>query len=121
MNIKENTKVMIFRYDGQYGASYSIGLSKKDQNGNYQNGYIPCKFKKDVEVANKTQIIIKNAWITFNSKDNKTYPYVFINEFERVGETQEEKTDAQIIKEVVSDPFNEFANEVEISESDLPF
>lgn len=118
MNIKENTKVMIFRYDGQYGASYSIGLSKKDQNGNYQNGYMPCRFKKDVEVPNKTQITIKNAWITFNSKDNKTMPFVFINEFERVGETQ---TKEEQTNKTTSDPFQDFANEVELSESDLPF
>ena len=89
MNI-EQCEVMVFRYDGQYGANYSIGLSKKDKEGNYENGYMPCKFKKGVDIPNKTKIKITNAWLTFNQKDKKTYPYILISDYELTDEAKEE-------------------------------
>ena len=119
MNIEEK-EVTIFRYDGQYGASYSIGLSKKKQDGTYENGYIPCKFKKDVELGNKTKIKIKNAWLTFNVKDKKTYPYIFINSFEQ--ENVEVKQEVK--EEKKNDLFEEFSQEANLTELDnyqLPF
>ena len=82
MNITNEHEVTIYRFDGQYGASYSVGLSKKKQDGSYENGFMPCKFKKDVEIANKTKLFIKNAWLTFNVKDKKTYPYIFRHHYE---------------------------------------
>ena len=48
MKIVEEKEVTIYRYDGQYGANYSVGLSKKNKEGQYENGYMSCKFKKDV-------------------------------------------------------------------------
>lgn len=89
MNI-EQCEVMIFRYDGEYGANYSIGLSKKDKEGNYEKGYMPCKFKKGVDIPNKTKIKITNAWLTFNQKDKKTFSYIFISDYELLDETTEE-------------------------------
>ena len=113
MNI-EQCEVMIFRYDGQYGANYSIGLSKKDKEGNYENGYMPCKFKKGVEIPNKTKIKITNAWLTFNQKDKKTYPYIFINDY-TIGQAVESVK----AEDIEPDPFKEFGDE--ISDEDLPF
>lgn len=115
MNIVNENPVMIFKKDGQYGASYSLGLSKKKQDGSYENGYIPCKFKKDIELENKTKIKIKNAWLTFNVKDKKTYPYIFINSFDIIEEQEEVKEDT------LDKAVNEFSQEIEITGADLPF
>ena len=118
MNITNDNKVMVFRKDGQYGAMYSLGLSKKGQDGKYQNGYIGCKFKKDAEVADRTNIYIKNAWLTFYlDKDKKTVPYIFINEFTTVEQAIEQAKESDPLDKAV----NEFANEIEISDADLPF
>lgn len=111
MNI-EKCEVMIFRYEGQYGANYSIGLSKKDKDGKYENGYIQCKFQKGVDIPNKTKIKIKDAWLTFNQKDKKTYPYIFIKNYELDEQPEENKKEE-------SDPFEEFG--LEIKDEDLPF
>lgn len=120
MNIQTDNQVMVFRYDGQYGANYSIGLSKKKQDGTYENGYMPCRFKKDVELENKTPIYIKQAWLTFNQKDKKTYPYIFINEFELVGD-KIDKEHKEIKKDIVSEQFAEFEQEIELDDDSLPF
>ena len=113
MNI-EQCEVMVFKYDGQYGASYSIGLSKKNQEGKYENGYFSCKFKKGVEIDNKTKIKIKNAWLTFNQKEGKTYPYIFIADYDMIEEKE--------VENVETDLFQEFADEtIDEDLSDLPF
>ena len=118
MNITNENKVLVFRKDGQYGAMYSLGLSKKGQDGKYQNGYIGCKFKNGVELENKTNIYIKNAWLTFYlDKDKKTVPYIFINEFTTVEQTIEQAKESDPLDKAV----NEFANEIELTNADLPF
>ena len=78
MNIKEGTEVNIFKNDKGY---YSIGLSKKDRNNQVYYGYFPCQFKKDVSVENKTRIKIKNAFMSFYIKDDKTMPYIMIIDY----------------------------------------
>ena len=118
MNIETQNKVRIYRYDGQYGASYSVGLSKKKQDGTYENGYMPCKFKKDVDLGNKTDIFINSAWLSFNLKDKKTYPFIFINEFEKVEETID-KSHIDL-KDVPTDQFDDVENETE-ENLELPF
>ena len=115
MKIVENNKVTVYRYDGQYGASYSIGISKKLQDGKYENGYMPVRFKKDTELENKTQIYIKDAWLSFNLKDKKTYPFIFINEFITLDEAIEPS------KKAANDPYKDFANEKQEEINDLDF
>lgn len=118
MNITNENKVLVFRKDGQYGPMYSLGLSKKGQDGKYQNGYIGCKFKNGVELENKTNIYIKNAWLTFYlDKDKKTVPYIFINEFTTVEQTIEKTKESDPLDKAV----NEFANEIELTNADFPF
>lgn len=114
MNITNEHEVMIFRYDGEYGATYSIGLSKKKQDGSYENGFMPVRFKKDVEIKNKTKLFIKSAWLSFNLKDKKTYPYIFINEYKLLDEAINPPKEE-------NDPYKEFAEETEIKQEDLPF
>lgn len=117
MEIISNRDEMIFRNDYNGKPFYSIGLVKKDKAGNYENGYINVRFKKDVELENQTKIKIKKAWIDFYCKDRKTFPYIFVSEFDPVEEKK--------------DPFEEFGDsikteseigeQIEITEDDLPW
>lgn len=113
MNLVSNTKHIVFVKDFEGKEVYSIGLSKKDIAGNYINGYMPCKFRKGEHIPNKSQIIIKEAWLDFNVYEKKTYPYIFINEYEIVksDEVNKETTDA----------YEEMGKEIELDETELPF
>lgn len=104
MQIVENKDVMIFKQEKDGKRFYSIGLSRKDVNGNYINGYMPVVFKKDVELENKTKIKIKEAWLGFNVKDKKTYTHIFINNFDIVEQPKK------------SNPFEEFGQQFEIGQ-----
>ena len=113
MFVLDKYSKMVFRKDNEYGTFYQIGLSKKDRNNNYINGYMQVKFKKGVDVANKTKIIIKNAFIDFYlDKDNKTVPFLMVLEFE----TEDQKEE---------DPYAQFGSTITAKEvdelPDLPF
>lgn len=84
-----NGEVMVFVNEHNGRKFYKVGISKKMQDGSYQNGYVDVQFKKDIIVENKTKINIKSAWLTFYmNKENITVPYIFINEFEQLDNTQ---------------------------------
>ena len=140
MKIIDDNKIMVFRHDNEYGASYSIGMSKKLQDGSYEKGYFPAKFKKDVFVHNKTKIKLKDAWLGFNTKDKKTYPFIFINDFEIVEEQPTNNTQVAPENPTVpstiqpqpttptKDAYTEFGEEhkeedfsIELTEDDLPW
>lgn len=114
MNIENKYPVTIFRNDNQYGTFYKVGLSKKDMNGNYVNGYKDVRFKKGVEIENKTKIYIKSAWLDFYVKDKRTIDYIFINEYETVSEAIEESK-----QEEYNDPFSEYGETVTIDDNFL--
>lgn len=111
MDVISDKRETIFRKDFENRTLYRIGLSKKDENGNYINGYMDVRFRNGVDIPNNTKIEIKKAWIGFGVKDKKTYPYIFINEFETVGEKETTK----------EDPFAAFGKQIEINEDDIPF
>ena len=98
---------MIFK--NEYG-KYSIGLSKKNQEGKWENTTFPVRFQKEVELENKTKIKIQEYWFDFynwqhDNKKGTTY-YFFINQF-------------QIIER---DPFEEMGEQVRLEDtSELPF
>lgn len=104
MKLENKYPVMIFSKEYQGNTYYNLGLSKKDQNGKYINGYISCKFKKGVSVDDKKKIYIKDAWLDFYIKDKATIPYVFINEFE-----------------YVEDAIDKSKDEFELNNLELPF
>lgn len=106
MKVISDRHEVVYKNEYQGKAYYKIKLAKKDENGNWQNGYVSCRFKKDVELKDKSHIEIKDAWLDFYLKDKITYPYIFINEFE-VTDSKQEK-----------DPFAEMGEEIE---SDYPF
>lgn len=110
MEIKTDKEEMIFRNEYEGKVSYKIGLSKKNKEGQYEKGYMPVRFKQDIELNNQTRILIKEAWLSFNTHDKKTYPYIFINDFNIIDKgTPDQKN-----------PYEEFGKQIAI-ESDLPF
>lgn len=128
MLVLDNYTKMIFRKDNEFGTFYQISLSKKDRNGQYINGYMNVRFKKGVNVPNKTKIVIKNAFIDFYlDKNNKTVPYIMILDYELVEEqsnnNQMSQTNENKAKQE-EDPFKMFgeANGTGIDPNDeLPF
>lgn len=83
MNIECEKEKMIFRNEKDGKVYYSIGLSKKNQDGKYTSGYITCRFPKETNIPNKTKIKILNAWLDFWVDEKKiTHPYIFISKYE---------------------------------------
>lgn len=100
MNIKnvnkngENIPVMVFKNDKNDRVIYNIGLSRKvtkDNEETWQNGYILAQFNKDVDIENKTKIILKNAILDFYiNKDNQTVHFIRVFEYEIVSEKKDD-------------------------------
>ena len=109
MNINSDKPIMVFKREYQGKEYYSLGLSKKDRNNNYINGYMACEFRKGVNLENKTKIYIKSAFITFYLKDKTTVPYIKILEFDTV----EQATGKQ------NDMWSEFGEQVAIDDNML--
>ena len=82
MNIIDDKQKTVFRNERDDKVFYSIGLSKKKEDGSFEKGYINARFKKDIDLKDKTKIKIKEAWLDFYKADKKTVPYIFINKFE---------------------------------------
>lgn len=112
MKIIQEYPVKVFDREYEGRKYYKIGLSKKNEDGTYKNGYIDCHFRKDVEVDTSKKIYLQDCWLDFYVKDKKTYPHIFVNKFDYV---------ADVVKEEVKDPFVEFGEEVELTDEDLPF
>ena len=104
MNLQELDNRMVFRKDNEYGTFYTIGMSRKLEDGSYENGYMDVRFNKDVELENMTKINIKESWVTFYLKDEGGYkitkPYVRISKFELA----EDNTQVDSSDEIVINP-----------------
>jgi len=75
-------KAMVFAKDFNGRTAYSVGLSKKNMEGEWINGFIPVGFRKGVNLADRTKIVIEKGWLDFYlNKDGKTVPTLFILEF----------------------------------------
>ena len=96
--IVPNHKYRIWRKDFNGKTFYNILVSQKEYDNTESKYYIPVTFKKGVEVANETDIIIKHAIENLRSNKNveeskKQYYPIFsymITEFEIV-EREEQK------------------------------
>ena len=91
LTVKSDEKgVMVFANEkeganGKY-TLYSIGVSSKDTNGSWVNGFLNVRFKKGVEVANKTKIKINNAFPVVTKSGDKTYVSFMITDFDNLSE-----------------------------------
>jgi hypothetical protein len=85
--------IMVFRDDkGQY-PSYYYSVSRKNDKDEYESCYRPIRFKKGIDVQNKTIIAINSAFESFNiGKDGKKYPYLMVTDFSTMGEPELEIT-----------------------------
>jgi hypothetical protein len=87
--------------DGKNGkfTVYSLGVSSKDTEGKYINGYVQCLFKKGTVLANKAKIKINRSFFVVNKgTDGKTYPKLMITDFDILesGETAMDEADNYI-------------------------
>lgn len=121
MNITSEQPYTVFRNDYNQYTFYKLGISKRDATGKWINGYIRCKFKKDVIVENKTRIYLKKAWLSFDLKEKETIPFIFVSEFETVDEVIDNSKILANNLQTNADPFKEFGEEIIINDSDLPF
>lgn len=129
MNITSEQPYTVFRNDYNQYTFYKLGISKRDATGKWINGYIRCKFKKDVVLENKTRIYLKKAWLSFDLKEKETIPFVFVSEFETVNEAIDNsktsannlQTTAEEMQRTAEDPFKDFGEEIVINPEDLPF
>lgn len=122
MNIVSNRDEMIFRKDFNDRPIYSIGLSKKKKDGNYENGYITVNFKEGTDIENQSKIKIKDAWLSFYLKDNKTIPIIFINDYELVGVPKpKEEKEENLFEDFGNSIKTEVQEQIEIKPEDLPF
>ena len=74
--ITEQTTVTVYvnERQTQNGSfkTYSIGVSSKDKDGNWVNGFLPCNFRKGTDIANKSKITISNSFPTVRKYTDKT-------------------------------------------------
>lgn len=116
MNISSDKPYTIFRKEYKNSVFYKVGLSRKKQDGMFENGYVDIRFKKGIELKNKTQIYLKDAFLSFYlTKDKHTIPYIFVLDYELVADTIEKsKQETTSIK----------LEDIDVSEDDnfeLPF
>lgn len=115
MNISEDRVRTIYRFENNNKTSYSIGLSRKKQDGSYENGYMMCRFPKDADIKDRSKIKIKEGWLDFYLIDKKTIPYIFIFKYEL--EDEENKVDPVINAKSKYDE----DSDIQLTEKDLPF
>ena len=120
MNITMDKDVMIFKKDNKY----SVAVSKKNSNGEWESAYFPIEFNKNVEIENKTLISIKNSWLSFYKweYDGKKGTKFFIKctEYELVQGKQEQSSE-EPKNSLNDDVFKDFGESIEIDNNSLPF
>ena len=81
---EHGVKIFAHEKEGANGnfTSYTLGINTKDQNGNWINGYISCRFKKGITVPNKTKIKINKSFFVASRSNNKSYTHLMITDFD---------------------------------------
>ena len=85
--------VMVFRDDKGKYPRYSLGVSSKGATGEWIRGYVPCKFKKGVEVENMTKIKINNCFPIASKGEKYVFVSWMITDFEKIDEEKEQASD----------------------------
>lgn len=125
MNIQDDKQYTIYEKEINGTKFYRLQMSKKMQDGSYQNGYIDVKFAKCEPPKNRDRIYLKRAWLSFYlSKDKHTIPYVVCMEYETAEQViRDSKKDIvkQEVKNDSGDLFKEFGEEHNDELYELPF
>ena len=107
--MRVNGETMIFRnaHESRDGTwyTYATGVSSKRQDGSYVNGYLDVRFRKGVEVENKTKIDIKDGFLT-------------VREFKTNGGDTAKKIELMVLEFEVKDVEAGFTA---LSDDDVPF
>ena len=120
MNITSNN-TMIFAKDFEGKMHYRAGMSKKNQEGNYENAYIDVRLPKGTQLETKTKINITKGFLTFyKNKKGEDIWYIVVQEYTIDSGVKEEKND---------DPYATFGQKQEVyvvndlsgEQLDLPF
>lgn len=73
MNVSGNG--MVFRNEheknGDTWYSYAVGISSKDREGNWVSATMPIRFKKGIEVADRTRINITNGFFSVRAYEKE--------------------------------------------------
>ena len=117
MQIEEKYPVMIFKKENKY----TVGISKKNQDGTYENAYFPIQFNRGTELEDKTKIYIKKGWLSFykwehEGKKGTTF-FIKCSEFEILQNTAPKEEEEPATETLEEDPFLG----IEIDDNDLPF
>jgi len=116
MEVISNREETIYRKEFEGKPTYSVALSKKKEDGTYENGYMKVVLRNGVSIPNKSKIMIKSAWLSFNFFNNKTYPYIFIDNFDLISKPEENQFTNMRTK-IESD----IGEQIKITSDDLPF
>lgn len=121
--ITEQTPVTVYVNERQTQngtfKTYSIGVSSKDKDGNWVNGFLPCNFRKGTEIANKSKISISNSFPTVRKYTDKTGTErteigIFVLDYEVVEGGQPQSAPASNNNDWLNIPDN-------LDDSSLPF
>lgn len=117
MNITSNN-TMIFAKEFNGKMFYRAGLSRKNQNNEYEKAYIDVKLPKDVSIADRTKINITKGFLSFyKNKEKKDIFYIVIQEFTTDSGVKEEQKE--------EDVYSNFGTQITVEDldknMDLPF
>lgn len=108
--------IMIFAKEDEYGKRhYRAGLSSKNKEGEYENGYIDVRMPKDTMLENKTKINITKGFLSFynyKDKQDKTHTIWYIVVQEYTTEQQMKKIEVSVVQNISAD---------EVDNMPLPF
>lgn len=126
MNIQDDKQFTIYEKEINGAKYYRLQMSKKVQDGSYQNGYIDVKFAKCEPPKNRDRIYLKRAWISFYlSKDKHTIPYVVCTEYETteqiIRDSKKDIVKQEVKEDNPDDLFKEFGEEHKDDIYELPF
>ena len=118
-----NRKVKVFRTEYNDKVAYSIGASKKNASGEVDYAYKPVRFRKGVDLKNKTEIEIKEGWEDFTNYKtsegkNKTVWYFFINKFEMASDMDAIK---QVSDREIQPKEKTYMEQQSMDDDNLPF
>lgn len=94
INISQS-KIIVFKND--YG--YSVPISSKNIDGEYENMYISANFPRDTQIENKTKILITKGFLSwYKTKDGSPKIKAVIQEFTTDADAQYEKEEREAIQ-----------------------
>lgn len=91
---KPNFPLKVTRTEYDIYTFYFLNDRKRSMDGKITYGKLPCRFKKDVELEDNTEIFIQKAYLDWYKKGRESKLQVFVTEFEIVNQRGKEKKKA---------------------------